>query len=120
MQQLHSQQKDSVVSGTTQPGSLAGDLSVDEFAQEVGLSSKAVRNGVGAGRIPSYKVGTGSRRIPRSYLDDLRASAYDDREATIQRVVDAAPRFTAAQRDKLAVLLTPASEGTQHAARKKS
>jgi excisionase family DNA binding protein len=86
---------------TTSP---TGDLSPDEFALEVGKSVKTVYKAVNDGSIPSYKVG-GSRRIPRSYLDELRASAFNDYEATIQRVVDAAPRLTAAQRDKLAVLL---------------
>ena len=80
------------------------DLTIDEFAHAVNKSPKTVRIAVSAGTIPSYKVG-GSRRIPATYLDELRASAFNDYEAAIKRLVDAAPQLTAAQRDKLSVLL---------------
>ena len=75
-------------------------LSIREFAEINGISVHTARRAVYEGRIFSYRVG-GSRRIPASYLQNLQ-QGYD---ATIRALVDAAPKLSAAQRDKLAALL---------------
>ena len=99
--------------------SQTSDLTIEEFAQAVNKSHRTIRTQVEAGSIPHYKTG-GSVRIPHTHLEDLRASAFGDYTAEIERLVDAAPKLTDAQIDQLLVLLAPASKGPRRAAGRKS
>ena len=78
-------------------------VSIREFAEINGVSQSAVRRGVDAGSIPSYKIG-GARRIPLSYLEQLQRPG-DAIEAAIEQIVAAAPPLSADQRTRIAALL---------------
>src|SRR5277367_733557 len=82
----------------------APDFTVHSLADKLKVSERHVRECLATGKIPSYKVGR-IRRIPAEAVEMLRsgrpAAADDDLDAQIKRIVDAAPKLSAAQRDKL-------------------
>ncbi len=83
------------------------DFSAPELAKKLHVSVTHVRDLLAEGQIPSYKVGT-AVRIPAEAVDALRSGQPandDDLNEQIRRIVDAAPRLTPSQRDKLAALL---------------
>jgi excisionase family DNA binding protein len=82
------------------------DFSVKNLAQKCGVTERHVWDLIAEGQIPSYKVGT-SVRIPAEAVEMLRSGqpVADDLDAQIKRIVDRAPKLSAAQRDTLAALL---------------
>ena len=88
---------------------LSSDFTVRSLADKLHVSERHVRECISQDIIPSYKVGR-IRRIPAEAVEILRSGrtvdpADDDLSAQIKAIVDAAPKLTAAQKDKLAVLL---------------
>jgi excisionase family DNA binding protein len=76
------------------------DYTCQELARKWNLSIATIRNKVSLGLIPSYKVG-GARRIPAEWVH--RAPRADpDTDSVVNAVINAAPKLTAAQRQKLA------------------
>jgi excisionase family DNA binding protein len=78
-------------------------LTVAEFAAETGVSQSHVRALLREGKLEYFCVGQ-AVRIRRDVADAIMhpSPAY---EAAVQAVVDAAPKLSAAQRDRLATLL---------------
>ncbi|OBA63186.1 hypothetical protein A5647_04960 [Mycobacterium sp. 1100029.7] len=87
----------------TSKDSVRPDYTPNEYARRFNISPATVRTKISRGQIPSYRVG-GSRRIPASYVDSI-LNPTEELDAAIKRIVDAAPKLTAAQRDKLGTLL---------------
>jgi len=82
------------------------DFSVRGFASKCNVSERHVRECISLGKIPSYRVGS-TLRIPAEAVEMLRSGqpVDDDLDAQIKRIVDRAPKLSAAQRDTLAALL---------------
>jgi excisionase family DNA binding protein len=88
---------------------LSPDFSVGDVCKKLKVSERHMREQLSLGKIPFYKVGR-SVRIPAEAVDLIRSGQTvkpddDELDAHIRRLVDAAPTLTAAQRDRLAVLL---------------
>ena len=90
---------------------LSEGLTIREFSRINKISEVTARRHVNSGKIPSYMVG-GSRRIR---VDDAAALQQtrqgEDLNAEIQRIVDLAPKLTAAQRDQIAALFASPGGG---------
>jgi excisionase family DNA binding protein len=79
-------------------------LSIGEFAAQHGISKATVRRLIANHQLESYMIG-GQWRIRADVAASIGRTADDELDAHIKRLVDAAPELTAAQRDRLAVLL---------------
>jgi excisionase family DNA binding protein len=82
------------------------DFSVRDVATKCKVTERHVWRLIAENKIPSYKIGA-SVRIPAEAVEMLRSGqpVHDDLDAQIKRIVDRAPKLSAAQRDTLAALL---------------
>ena len=94
----------------SQSSELVG-LNTSQVAERWGVSVQTVKREIACGNLPSFRV-RGSVRVR---LTDVEAAMMpdhgdvDDLDAYVKRLVDAAPRLTKMQRQRLAAIIQAAS-----------
>ena len=84
-------------------------LTMAQAAKIVGVSTQTISRRIKCGELPAYNIGPRAVRISPSDLQQLATpTAAQQREQHIQRLLEAAPRLSPEQRDRLAVLVRPA------------
>lgn len=86
-------------------------LSVPEFARLNRISESTAWKLVHSGEVETYKIG-GQYRIRRDVAEAIQRPD-DDYESAIKKLVDAAPRLTSDQRNRISALLRTGSSAKE-------